>query len=93
MVVVRLIPVRKTPICFLCLRFVLYHLSGIIRAISQVYRTNSHLLISSPSFGGSDEQLTQHPSLVILVISDCVVELMTNCDLQGKGSTMMLQAV
>lgn len=41
---------------------------------------------SVPSLGCSYEQLTYHPSLVILIISDSVVQFMAYCNLEAKHS-------
>lgn len=50
--------------------------------------SNDHYSLPSPSFRGSDEQLAQHPALVILVISNCVVQFMTYSNLQGEDKTL-----
>lgn len=42
----------------------------------------------SPSLGRSDEQLAQHPSLLIFVISDGVVQLVAHGDLEGRDETL-----
>lgn len=46
--------------------------------------SNDSFFFSSPSFGSSDEQLAQHPALVILVISDGVVQFVAYSNLQAK---------
>lgn len=48
-------------------------------------------LVLSPPLGRSDEQLTQHPSLLVLVVSDGVVQLMAHGDLEGRDETLTKQ--
>lgn len=44
--------------------------------------TNNGPPLSSPSLRRSDEQLAQHPAVVVFIISDCVVQFVTDSDLQ-----------
>lgn len=52
--------------------------------ITTVHQSSYYSFFRKPSFRGSDKQLAQHPSLVILVVSDCVVEFVANSDLTRK---------
>lgn len=45
--------------------------------------------LSSPSLGRSDEQLAQHPALLVFVVSDGVVQLMAHSDLEGRDKTLI----
>lgn len=53
-----------------------------------MHTSEDYTSLLSPSFGGSDEQLTQHPALVVLVISDGVVQFMTYGNLQDREPKM-----
>lgn len=45
--------------------------------------------LSSPSLGRSDEELAQHPALLVFVVSDSVVQLMAHSDLDGMDKTLI----
>lgn len=40
---------------------------------------------SSPPLRSSDEELTQHPALIVFIVSDCVVQFMADSNLQTRG--------
>lgn len=49
----------------------------------------SHSRSNSPSLGCSNEELAQEPALLVLIISDGVVELMAHSNLHiGKGEKL-----